>query len=146
MTIQPLIGAVMLTLTTMTEALVIGAAAVTIERSTAQLSRLPLIPRMIAVITPLSLWLLFAGCGAAIWLWALLLTALNEFTVIGDAVYFASVTATTLGYGDIVLSSKWRLLSGFVAANGLLIFSLSTAFLFEAMRITISLSERGEHA
>ena len=46
----------------------------------------------------------------------------------------ASVSATTLGYGDTLLSEKWKLLSGFIAANGLILFSLNTAFLFEALR------------
>jgi len=32
------------------------------------------------------------------------------------------------------LDAEWRLLSGFIVANGLILFSLSTAFLIELMR------------
>ena len=63
--------------------------------------------------------------GAAIWL-----CAGSQFTGLGEAIYFSSVTYTTLGYGDIVLSGKWRMLSAFEATNGMLLFGLSTALLF----------------
>jgi hypothetical protein len=44
------------------------------------------------------------------------------------ALYFSMVTFTTLGYGDITLPSDWRLLSSFEAANGIIMFGWSTAF------------------
>ncbi len=50
------------------------------------------------------------------------------------AVYFSLVTFTTLGYGDITLGEDWRILSALCAANGLLLFGFSTAFLVELMR------------
>lgn len=37
---------------------------------------------------------------------------------------------TALGYGDIVLDTHWRLLCGFEAINGLMLFGVSTALLF----------------
>jgi hypothetical protein len=43
------------------------------------------------------------------------------------ALYFSMVTYTTLGYGDIVLSPHWRLLSGFEAINGIIMFGWTTA-------------------
>ena len=93
-----------------------------------------MVPRTVVVMSTLSLWLLFAGIGSALWFWSGLLIALDQFDTYAEALYFTSVSATTLGYGDLVLSKDWRLLSGFIAANGLLLFSLNTAFLFEAMR------------
>jgi hypothetical protein len=50
------------------------------------------------------------------------------------AVYFSLVSFTTLGFGDITLDDNWRLLSALCAANGLLLFGFSTAFLVELMR------------
>ena len=47
-----------------------------------------------------------------------------------SALYFSSVTYTTLGYGDIVLTDGWRLLCGLQAMNGTLLFGWSTALLF----------------
>ena len=134
MMLAPFIGAAMLVVTAVVESVVIAVAAGALERAEPRLSRLPRFFRLVAVMSPLSLWLLFVGVGSAIWLWATLLIELGEFDAYLPAVYFTSVSATTLGYGDSVLSSNWQLLSGFIAANGLLLFSLNTAFLFEALR------------
>lgn len=54
----------------------------------------------------------------------------EHFSNFEDAVYFSSVTYTTLGYGDVTLSDSWRLLCGIQAMNGVLLFGWSTAILF----------------
>jgi voltage-gated potassium channel Kch len=43
------------------------------------------------------------------------------------ALYFSTVTFTTLGYGDVVLDQRWRLVAAFKAVNGIIIFGLTTA-------------------
>ena len=43
------------------------------------------------------------------------------------ALYFSMVTFTTLGYGDVVIDERWRLMAAFEAANGIIIFGLTTA-------------------
>ncbi len=71
-----------------------------------------------------------------VWLWAFAYRWLEvkEFKTLEDAVYFSTVTFTTLGYGDIVLKDAWRVLSGIEAANGIVLLGWSTAFLFEIMQ------------
>ena len=59
--------------------------------------------------------------------WAATYLALNVVESVEDALYFSMVTYTTLGYGDIVLDERWRLLSGFEAANGIIMFGWTTA-------------------
>ena len=54
----------------------------------------------------------------------------NQFDAFKDAIYFSSVTYTTLGYGDIVISGDWRLVCGLQAMNGILLFGWSSAMLF----------------
>lgn len=98
-----------------------------------RLTGLGTILRTASLLSGLSLWLL-AGISIGLWLWAGLLVWLGEFATVADALYFSSVSATTLGYGDTLLSEQWKLLSGFIAANGLVLFSVNTAFLFEALR------------
>jgi len=83
--------------------------------------------RRVAVVSGTVLALLLATIlEAAMWAGAYLaLGALPEFEA---ALYFSMVTYTTLGYGDVVLSSDtWRLLAGVEAANGVLMLGWSTA-------------------
>ncbi len=68
------------------------------------------------------------------WFWAAVYYFVGEFTDLSKAMYFSVVTCTTLGYGDITLSDRWRLLAGFEAMGGLILFGVSIAFLLEVMR------------
>ena len=69
-----------------------------------------------------------------VWGWAGLFYSLGEFESFERALHFSAVTATTLGYGDIVLSEQWQVLSTFEAMGGLLLFGASTAFILAVMR------------
>lgn len=68
-----------------------------------------------------------------IWLWAIFYLSVDALPDFETALYFSTCTFTTVGYGDIVLDSDWRLLSSFEAANGFLIFGWSTALIFEVV-------------
>ncbi|WP_223789296.1 ion channel [Marinicella meishanensis] len=76
-------------------------------------------------------------------LWAWAYWRLGEFNDISLAIYFSTVTATTLGYGDLTLSAEHQLLSGFEAIGGLILFGVSTAFFIKL--IGIFFTERGAH-
>lgn len=67
--------------------------------------------------------------------WALTYIQLEEFDNLTSAIYFSIVTSTTLGYGDIVLSEKAQLLSGFEAIGGLILFGVSTAFFIRLVSV-----------
>ena len=56
---------------------------------------------------------------------------LDLFETIEPTLYFSAATLTKLGYGNLILPISWRLLTGIFAANGLLLFGLCAAFLFE---------------
>ena len=81
------------------------------------------------------LWI-FLATIIEVWSWAVLYVFLGAFESIATAVYFSTVTFTTLGFGDIVLDEEWRLLSSFEAANGLLMFGWSTALVFVGVQWT----------
>jgi hypothetical protein len=68
-----------------------------------------------------------------IWSYALLFMALGAVQGFEPALYFSTVSFLSLGYGDIVLSERWRLLGATEAANGLILFGWSTAFLLSLM-------------
>ena len=62
-------------------------------------------------------------------LWALLFYFLGEFNELSAAIYHSAVNFATLGYGDIVMSEKHRLLGPLEAINGVLMIGVSTAVL-----------------
>jgi hypothetical protein len=62
-------------------------------------------------------------------IWALLFVLLGEFDRIEPALYYSAVNFSTLGYGDIVMSERWRLLGPLEAFNGILMFGVSTALM-----------------
>ncbi len=64
-------------------------------------------------------------------LWSAVYLGLGLFDTLETSIYFALVSYTTLGFGDIILPEGWRLLSGLTAANGFLVFGWSTAFQVE---------------
>ena len=69
-----------------------------------------------------------------IWLWAGVYMLVGAFEKAEEALYFSTVSFTTLGYGDVLLDEKWRLMGAFEAANGIIIFGLSTAAVVAALQ------------
>ena len=76
---------------------------------------------------------LFAGHVLQFVVWASLFLYLGKFSNFDSAFYHSVVNFTSLGYGDIVMSEKWRLLGGLEAANGILMFGLTTSTFMTVM-------------
>lgn len=79
--------------------------------------------------------LLALGNFLQVAIWATLFMLLGEFTDFATAAYHSGVNFASLGYGDIVMSERWRMLGPIEAANGILMLGVSTAL------ITTSVSE-----
>ena len=83
-------------------------------------------------------------------LWAVVFLLCGETSTIDQAFYASAENYTALGYGDVILSERWRLLGPLEAINGLLLFGLSTAVLFAVMshlitnRLRHQLGQEGE--
>ena len=99
-------------------------------------------PKLVAVLSLSLVWTLTMMISSVL-LWAVSLFWLDIFATLEEAVYFALVAFTTLGFGDILLPQDWRLLGGMSAANGLLMFGLLTAILVEILRDTRARQRRG---
>jgi Ion channel len=68
-----------------------------------------------------------------IWAYAAAFIAVGAVSDFEAALYFSTVSFTSLGYGDIVLDTKWRIFGAIEAANGLILFGWTTAFLMSLM-------------
>ncbi len=83
---------------------------------------------------------LFALHGVEIWAYAALYDLIGAAPDFETALYFSTSTYTTIGYGDVVLPEKWRLVGAIEGANGIILLGWSTAF-FVAMVGRIRLAE-----
>jgi hypothetical protein len=89
---------------------------------------------------------LLATALAQIALWAAAFVLCGEFADFEEAFYHSAVNFTTLGYGDIVMSRRWRLLGPLEAVNGSLTLGLSAALLFAVMGRIADARPAGTHA
>jgi len=62
--------------------------------------------------------------------WAAVFRMCGEFQEFGTSFYHSAVNYTTLGYGDLVMTPAWRMLGPLEAANGMLLFGVTTAMIF----------------
>lgn len=85
---------------------------------------------MMVLIAAGALWML-AGQSVGVWIWALALIWLDAFDALEPSLYFAIVSYTTLGFGDVLVGTEWRILGALIGANGMLSFGLGTAALVE---------------
>jgi|HubBroStandDraft_4_1064222.scaffolds.fasta_scaffold19845_2 hypothetical protein len=67
-------------------------------------------------------------------LWAVLFVMCGEFKDLAFAFYHSAVNYSTLGYGDVIMSPSWKLLGPLEAADGALMFGVSTAIIFSVVQ------------
>ena len=84
--------------------------------------------RVVALLS-FSIFVLVLAHTLQVWTWSLVFSWITDLPDLVTSFYFATVTYTTLGYGDIVLGPDARIVATFCAITGLLTFGISTAFL-----------------
>jgi Ion channel len=85
---------------------------------------------------------LFAASLVEVSIYAAVYVALGAISGMEPALYFSTVTFTTLGYGDVVLDPRWRLLASFEAANGIIMFGWTTAIVVAAVQRVYATARR----
>lgn len=89
--------------------------------------------------------LLVIGNLVQIALWALLFQFVGEFEQFQAAFYHSAVNFSTLGYGDLVMTDKHRLLGPLEAVNGVIMIGVSTAVLMTAFQDAIHKTRRARN-
>ncbi len=87
---------------------------------------------------------LFVIHTVEIWSWALLLFVVRAVEGFENALYFSTVTFSTVGYGDIAPHPQWHLLASLEGINGFILIGWSTAYLVAAST-RIGPFRSGEH-
>ncbi len=68
-------------------------------------------------------------------IWASFYYYRDLFSNFETALYFSLGTYSTIGYGDVVLPQRWRLLGGIEGISGVLLCGLSGAFIFAVLNV-----------
>ena len=112
-------------------------ASVFAARYFAQASKQPLGPKPLRGIFlqfSILMIVLMIGNIVQVAFWALLYRLLGAFPDFETAMYFSGVTFTSLGYGEVLLEGRMRLLGPLQAANGLMMFGITTALFISAVQ------------
>lgn len=88
----------------------------------------------VVLIMAATVLVLLAAHVIEVTIWGFAYAALQAVPKQVDAFYFAFVNYTTLGYGDILPESRWRLIGPITAMNGVLLFGWSTAVIYDVLR------------
>src|SRR5436189_258461 len=116
----------------MAMATLISAARMAAQKSSAH-STLRLALVMIAVV-----FVLMVAHVTEVAIWSVVYASVDAAPDKTELFYFAFVNFTTLGYGDVLPTPRWRLLGPMTAMNGVLLFGWSTAVIFQVLWATIS--------
>jgi len=127
---QIIIAGLLITVTIALQAAIIGINETLFNKFRYWLVRPPRIAKMVSSLTIVVLWIM-AGVSLSAWLWAGVYMWLGVFDSLEQAIYYSIVNLTTLGFGDIIIDERWRILAALEAADGLILFGLSTAYLME---------------
>ena len=85
--------------------------------------------------------MMFLAAIFEITIWATTYLVVGAISALEPALYFSTVTYTTLGYGDVILGDSWRLLASFEAVNGIILIGWTTALIFAFVRRVASHDE-----
>lgn len=94
--------------------------------------------KMNAYVISVVMLILFVGHLVQVAIWAVLFMQLGEFEDFLTAFYHSMVNFASLGYGDIVMSERWRLLGAMEASNGVLMFGLTAGAVLSVMSRLLS--------
>lgn len=76
---------------------------------------------------------LFVLHGIEIWTYALLYLGLDALPDLRTAVYFSTITYSTIGYDDEGIAQAWSLIAAIEGINGILLMGWSTAYFVSIM-------------
>lgn len=71
--------------------------------------------------------------GAEIWLFTGFYLASGAISTVEEALYFSTISYSTVGYSDIHITPQWRLVGAFESILGVILLGWSTAFFLRTL-------------
>jgi hypothetical protein len=103
------------------------------ERNIERLENITALSFRGAVFTFLVVLLLIAVHGIEIWAYALLYLSIGAVSGLEEAIYYSTISYSTVGYHDEHMAPDWKLLGAFESIVGMIMIGWSTAFLFRIL-------------
>jgi Ion channel len=76
---------------------------------------------------------IFALHGIEIWAFTVLYLAIGAIDTLAEALYFSTISYTTVGFRDDLVDPAWNLLGPFESILGIILIGWSTAFFFRVL-------------
>jgi hypothetical protein len=76
---------------------------------------------------------IFALHGIEIWAFTVLYLAIGAIDTLAEALYFSTISYTTVGFRDDYVDPAWNLLGPFESILGIILIGWSTAFFFRVL-------------
>lgn len=92
----------------------------------------PLSPRGVAFTLAIVIAIL-ALHGTEIWAFTFVYLATGAIRTLEGALYFSTISYSTVGYNDTHIAADWRLLGAFESILGMVLLGWSTAFFFRML-------------
>ncbi|WP_254049900.1 ion channel [Novosphingobium sp. TH158] len=86
-----------------------------------------------AIFTLTTVVAMLALHGVEIWAFAIVYLATGAVTGLENALYFSTISYSTVGYNDAHIVQEWRLLGAFESILGMILLGWSTAFFFRML-------------
>jgi len=103
------------------------------EASMERLQRVnPLSPRG-ALFTLTIVLAIIALHGIEIWIFAVTFLVTGAIRTLEAAIYFSTISYSTVGYNDTHILTEWRLLGAFESILGMILLGWSTSFFFRML-------------
>jgi hypothetical protein len=96
---------------------------------------------VMAVTTMWATFLLAVESGV----WAVAFRLLGALPDSKSALFYSLSAITTYGHSDLFLAPQWRLLGALEALNGIMLFGLTTAFMYGMIQLVWPLERRRGH-
>ena len=103
------------------------------EASVERMKRITPLSRHGALFTLAIVLAIFILHGVEIWLYAMVYLASGAVTGMEQAIYFSTISYSTVGYNDTHVASGWWLVGAFESILGMILLGWSTAFFFRML-------------
>jgi hypothetical protein len=121
--------------TVLLHAFVVAMLDMVLERSRHRIERRRHLPPLFSLLIAAVTMAMLVIHGIEVTLWAVAYWWLGAMGSFDDAIFFSLDSYTTRGASGLLLGRQWRMMGATEAVDGVVLFGITTAFLFAVMQV-----------